>query len=334
MAELVGVDGRFLDGDAGRGRRGGVWWEDVAGRVGVWVGGRMPVVLVDERRTTSVVKELRTRADEVLRHVPRSWRVEDVSKAERTHLDVDGLEEGLVEMMAMGVDLHDALGDLIYERWVDYVLSTEARQTRQDWAGVLHALEKNAETTRRRNGSTLRSSITYTHWTDLTTRTALRHLLDSSAATSSPSSTPDHEEPPGKTANERSLDRVTYLGGLLLPMTVVSSILAIEGPYGPTGSSFWVFWLASGISSLVAVMVIYVDQVRRVDVWFEMDDGVVDAEGARGRREMEEEKKRWRRGELGWKGAVKRVSGMERWWPSEGVRFQRPVVFERVVIDV
>ena len=56
----------------------------------------------------------------------------------------------------------------------------------------------------------------------------------------------------------------------MLPITVVSGVLAIEGPYGPRGGAFWVFWVASGVCCVAAVLVIYVDQVRRVQVWMQV----------------------------------------------------------------
>jgi hypothetical protein len=87
--------------------------------------------------------------------------------------------------------------------------------------------------------------------------------------------------------------------------------------------------------------VIYIDQVRRVDVWVEgvvtgEDVGVL-GEGMFGERMLDGRGmmgRTWKRGELGWKGAVKRVSGLEKWWPSEGVRFKKPAVMERMVMDV
>jgi hypothetical protein len=45
--------------------------------------------------------------------------------------------------------------------------------------------------------------------------------------------------------NKRSLNRVTYLGGVLLPFSVVSGILAISEPYGPGGPHFWILWAAA-----------------------------------------------------------------------------------------
>jgi hypothetical protein len=84
------------------------------------------------------------------------------------------------------------------------------------------------------------------------------------------------------------------------------------------------------------VGIIYIDQMRRVDVWVE---AVVTGEDMLGVAEMgrsmgitgDEGEMRWRRGELGWKGAMKRVSGMERLWPSEGVSFKRPAVMNRIM---
>jgi hypothetical protein len=329
MAEVIGADGNFLISEGTASYRGdGMWVEDVGGSVGVHIGGKMPLMVVDEGN--SVKSPARTRGQDLLRLVPGTARSGQGKRPGRSGWDIDDLEERLAEEMATTADLPELLGDIAYERWAEFLLATGARGGHQDWSKILHSLEKNVETTRKRLPSTRR--VTYTHWTELITRTTLRHILLSKSSTT-PS--PDYEEPPRKSPNERSLDRVTYLGGLLLPMTVVSSILAIEGPYGPTGPSFWVFWVASGISSLVAVAVIYVDQMRRVDVWVEAvvtgDEGVMGVAemGMRSGRE-----RMWRKGELGWKGAVKRVSGMERWWPSEGVRFQRPAVMERIVMDV
>ena len=78
------------------------------------------------------------------------------------------------------------------------------------------------------------------------------------------------ELPAWEQMNRRSLDRITYLGGILLPLTVVSGILGIEGRYGPEGTQFWVFWIASFVSSSICLFIIYLDQLRGLDVWFEV----------------------------------------------------------------
>ena len=76
--------------------------------------------------------------------------------------------------------------------------------------------------------------------------------------------------------NQRSLDRVTYLGGFLLPFTVVSGILSMNDEYSPTGPQFWIFWVASALSAAACLLVIYLDQLATLEAWFEVaaDDAV------------------------------------------------------------
>ncbi|KAI1311816.1 hypothetical protein F5Y03DRAFT_290153 [Xylaria venustula] len=70
--------------------------------------------------------------------------------------------------------------------------------------------------------------------------------------------------------NQRALNRVAYLGGVLLPFSVVSGILAIEDPYGPGGPQFWIFWAVTVPLTLVTLGVIYADSIRKVQVWVEV----------------------------------------------------------------
>lgn len=115
---------------------------------------------------------------------------------------------------------------------------------------------------------------------------------------------------------------------------MVSSVLAIEGDYGPEGNNFWVFWVASAVVSLVAVGLIHIDEVRGVEVWREVaeeigffdaadDDGgavaVKDTGGVRDGHGLV-----WERRELGWGGAVKKVSGYYRLRGMKGLKFDRP----------
>lgn len=76
---------------------------------------------------------------------------------------------------------------------------------------------------------------------------------------------PDWEQ-----TNKRSIDRIAYLGGIMLPLTVVSGILGIEGRYGPEGTQFWVFWVSAIVSSGICLFIIYLDQLRSLDIWFEV----------------------------------------------------------------
>ncbi|KAI0555952.1 hypothetical protein F4679DRAFT_11270 [Xylaria curta] len=70
--------------------------------------------------------------------------------------------------------------------------------------------------------------------------------------------------------NQRSLNRVAYLGGVLLPFSVVSGILAIEDPFGPGNSQFWIFWAVTIPLVLITLVVIYADSIRKAEVWIEV----------------------------------------------------------------
>ncbi|TGJ85392.1 hypothetical protein E0Z10_g3341 [Xylaria hypoxylon] len=70
--------------------------------------------------------------------------------------------------------------------------------------------------------------------------------------------------------NQRSLNRVAYLGGVLLPFSVVSGILSIEEPYGPSNSQFWIFWAVTAPLTLITLGVIYADSIRKAQVWVEV----------------------------------------------------------------
>ncbi|KAJ8118489.1 hypothetical protein ONZ43_g3977 [Nemania bipapillata] len=70
--------------------------------------------------------------------------------------------------------------------------------------------------------------------------------------------------------NQRSLNRVAYLGGVLLPFSIVSGILAIQEPYGPGNSQFWVFWAVTVPLVLITLAVMYADSIRKAEVWIEV----------------------------------------------------------------
>ncbi|KAI0392548.1 hypothetical protein F5Y17DRAFT_436087 [Xylariaceae sp. FL0594] len=70
--------------------------------------------------------------------------------------------------------------------------------------------------------------------------------------------------------NQRSLNRVAYLGGVLLPFSVVSGILAIQEPFGPGNGQFWIFWAVTIPLTLVILGVIYADSIRKAEVWIEV----------------------------------------------------------------
>lgn len=88
----------------------------------------------------------------------------------------------------------------------------------------------------------------------------------------------DKERPSsqGSDDNQRALDRVTYLGGILLPFSLVSGVLSMNEGFEPGQPLFWVFWVATIPLTLFTVLVIYADKLRQVEVW----DQVLDPSGS------------------------------------------------------
>lgn len=70
--------------------------------------------------------------------------------------------------------------------------------------------------------------------------------------------------------NLRSLDRVSYIGGFLLPISIVSGILSMGDTFGPRGDLFYVFWALAVPLTILTVVIIYADTIRRKIVWVEV----------------------------------------------------------------
>jgi hypothetical protein len=290
-----------------------------------------------------------------------------------------GLEDNLMDLMRDDTDIAEVIGQLMLNSWLGFI---DALSPRTKWEGrkddgllwmILRALETNVDTARSisRQGSTL-GTVSVDDWTELTERIQRRVELYSLCVSSNTSSQaksvsgksvndPDYAE---KNANSRSLDRIAYLGGIMLPVTLVSGVLSIEGSFGPEGAHFWVFWVAALVTAMFVLLVIYVDQVRTLNVWIEVaagellalneeddDDDSDDDDDEDGRlpllRSTGEGQNRqtylvqrgteggmartWQRRELGWGGAVRRICGYERWrgarqGQAPGTRLEKDLV--------
>ncbi|KAI0885330.1 uncharacterized protein GGS22DRAFT_163443 [Annulohypoxylon maeteangense] len=75
---------------------------------------------------------------------------------------------------------------------------------------------------------------------------------------------------PSSEQNQQSLDRVSYMGGVLLPLSIVSSILSMSDPFGPGNSQFFVFWAVSIPLVFITILIIYADSIRKAEVWIEV----------------------------------------------------------------
>lgn len=330
---------------------------------------------------------------------------------------LDGVDDsddggGGKAVLAAAATVEGVVEELVYQRWIDYLAEMRfgAEYGEKMFWQTMAALEQNLDEARylTRQGKTL-DHVAPSMWEDLIQRLHLRIELCSSsrtrriysaaaaaaaAVTVSPNpyeSTSSFPQPPrhgdsSNASNQRSLDRIAYLGGILLPITVVAGIFSIEGTYGPGGSGFWLFWVVSAASSLVALLVIYLDQARSVEVWMEVvgdalslmdgDGGVYDDRGEWseqceedevdddgcdkyseceddrigrvGRRDGSDRLRRWgqrggyfvqrrrdgtaarawKKGELGWGGAVKKASGYYAWRGNPGIVFGIPQVID------
>lgn len=206
------------------------------------------------------------------------------------------------------------LQETAYEQWVELfeVLTPRQRvvrpeKTSLEWR-IMQALERNfdmAKSIARRqygSGNTESFAAGPDDWGDLLQR--LRTRVEILAATSpwvahkkqgkTANGTQIHEErisyvpsrrtaadrpsPQGSEDNQRALDRVTYLGGILLPFSIVSGVLSMNEAFEPGQPLFWVFWVATIPLTLFIVMVIYADKLRQVEVWEVLDPSSSDSD--------------------------------------------------------
>ncbi|KAM3077235.1 hypothetical protein ACMFMG_003301 [Clarireedia jacksonii] len=65
---------------------------------------------------------------------------------------------------------------------------------------------------------------------------------------------------------KQSINRVTYLGGVLLPFSIVAAIFSMGDTYSPGGSHFFVFWVIAIPICGITTAMIYADSIRRMTV--------------------------------------------------------------------
>lgn len=184
---------------------------------------------------------------------------------------------------------HQILPDAVFDRWLALFehlpqpTATSRDATVACYWQILHALEQNITTTP--NLSTLlphlHSRIALLSSTPSFKPPSLPITLSSTSARPSAATRAGGilPPPPRRTGrelldeNHRALDRISYLGGVLLPLPVVSGVLSMTDAYSPDGARFWVFWAAAVPLSVVAVCVIYADTIRKAEVWVEVKGG-------------------------------------------------------------
>lgn len=235
------------------------------------------------------------------------WKGEEMTSLERIlrdSLSTARKDSGVLEV----------LEETAYEQWLELfeVLTLRRKvvrpeKTSLEWQ-VMQSLERNLDMARKgiarshENGSDAEEGLAVVpdDWgvlmQRLRTRVEILAATSQCAAHKKPGSTaiwaPVHQErvtyvpghrtdketpsSQGSDDNQRAVDRVTYLGGILLPFSLVSGVLSMNEGFEPGQPLFWVFWVATIPLALFTVLVIYADKLRQVEVW----DQVLDPSGS------------------------------------------------------
>ncbi|KAI0385369.1 hypothetical protein F5Y04DRAFT_245665 [Hypomontagnella monticulosa] len=140
-----------------------------------------------------------------------------------------------------------------------------------EWEALLARLARRTTLASHLAPSVTTLALPTAHTKSLSTDTTLppitpHHHHQRPTATNPQSSKSSAEE-----ANQHSLDRVSYMGGILLPLSIVSSILSMSDPFGPGGGMFFVFWAVSIPLVFIAILIIYADSIRKAEVWIEVN---------------------------------------------------------------
>lgn len=250
-------------------------------------------------------------------------RGDNVAVATRKGDEIPSLESVLQDSLAtMNKDsgVLQILEETAYEQWLELfeILTprrrvTKPERTSLEWQ-IMRALERNFDMAksiaRSQNGGGTKEGFAVgpDDWGALTQR--LRTRVEILAATCPglphkkiektasgplyhqervayvPRHRPEADKPSSQGSdsdNQRALDRVTYLGGILLPFSIVSGVLSMNEGFEPGQPLFWVFWVATIPLTLFTVLVIYADKLRQVEVWSEvLDPSGSDSESDKG----------------------------------------------------
>ncbi|CAK7209236.1 hypothetical protein SBRCBS47491_000375 [Sporothrix bragantina] len=72
-------------------------------------------------------------------------------------------------------------------------------------------------------------------------------------------------------AGQNALNRITYMGGILLPFSIIAGVLSMSDPFGPGDRLFWVFWVITLPITAFTLAVIYADDIRKSYIWSPMN---------------------------------------------------------------
>lgn len=221
---------------------------------------------------------------ELSQRISERGHVTLIDGEETMSLDEELLHDSTVSASTGRCDLLGALEKLAQERWLDLFEVLRPRQRPVMFDGrslewyILQSLNRNADMSKALARNKAYSSEVY-DWAELVQRLrdhisvlptvsapipalwqkspgkgvnkkamAARTFLQAETATMIPiprQRNDDSAPVSDSDENQRALDRVTYLGAVLLPVSIVSSILSMNETFEPGQRLFWVFWVAT-----------------------------------------------------------------------------------------
>ncbi|KAH8774530.1 hypothetical protein F5883DRAFT_412508 [Diaporthe sp. PMI_573] len=260
-------------------------------RASLWLNGENDVLFLEDPPWAGSDPLMRKQTTMVALHAvaPDNTGSRDDESVDEHHASLEIiLQEAMRDPEQMRHGIRALLSELVYTHWLAYfespLIDPEAHPAHVlslAWRVQL-AVEHNLNITRYLTRWGLPMPITATEWEGLLDRNARRVDLATVAAGGARAiaeefrsiqagTNPKRALAPGeKDENSRGLDRISYLGGILLPFTIVPSILSMSDPFGPTGNLFWVFWVACAPLTVLALLFIYADSIRKATVWIEV----------------------------------------------------------------
>lgn len=331
LKDVGNLDTGILEGHCWRGRnigrtKGGRFWSWeypdglIFNRVSLWYSTHIPILLLNSRHTSRILPSLQHQDS-----VTTASGLRSEKRALPNPANAESIEVGIWDSLGDDEPLKEVLVDVVYQGWLAFLDNLDIRCGQPLLWAALKALERNQDHSRLLDKQSRQLSVSHTDWKDFISRIRLRLLL-----TQSPPQTSDIPKDTSRGIfnedQQRTLDRITYLGGLLLPITLVSGVLAIEGDYGPEGGNFWVFWVASVVAAAVTILIVHIDKLSSLQVWVEVaaEAALASDMNPFGTLALKENGRTWEKRTLGWGGAVKKVSGYYRVRGCQGVRFEEP----------
>lgn len=144
---------------------------------------------------------------------------------------------------------------------LDWARISERLQRRLIWSSIEHELE---DSTRDLSETSSTGSLPISRKKRSSSRRMGRmHSHTTTKAVDLDFSTPESTAQ----TSQQALDRVTFLGAILLPVSIVSGMLSMSESFQPGAHLFWVFWAISVPLIAFVVLVILIDKERVTEVW-------------------------------------------------------------------